>query len=265
MKNACSNNCLKAFVLIQESSLMDIIKDFIENIEQIDHNPYMIQQFYDYVKLKYKIPCEAGMLFIEKITMINIFDRFKIKIDQMNGLINRKIFLYQWIRHNHLEIQDLDLAEVIEEFRKIRSSEVPSVKKYHLMNSISMLYGKVGRDIGCDGFFPYLVYCLIKSEIKDVYAHVYLIKLFRRNYENNCKFGCSHGFNMAVGCDCLVSANWNDEDEYYITLTLSALEYIAKIEFYNLKIGSDEFDNEIVQSLKKIEIKGNLDDESFET
>lgn len=263
MKSHCSNNCIKAFVLIKESTLIEVIKDFVENLENIEANPSMIQQFYDYIRLKYKIPCEIGMLFIEKITMINIFDRLKIKIDQMNSLINKKIDLYQWIKHTHLELEDIDISEILEELRKLKITEVPSVKNCYLMNAINMLYGKIGRNIGYDGFFPYLVYCMIKSGIKDIYAHVYLIKIFRRKFEEKCKFGCNHGFNMVVSCDCLVSEDYNEESEYYITLSLSALEYIAKIEFYNLKVDINEFDNEIIQSLKRIELKGEMEDENI--
>lgn len=247
---------------MQETSLIGTIRDFVECIATIETNPQVLQQFYDYLKLKYRIPCETGMLFIEKITMLNIFDKFKIKVDHVNSLVNKKMMLYQWIRPNHLEIQELDFRRAIESLKKIGTTEVPSVKIHHLMRSITALYESVGTDVGHDGFFPYLVYCFIKSEIRDLYAHVFLMKICRRNFDQRCGFGCSHGFQTTVSCDCLFSENWGNEDGYYITTSLAAMDYIAKVEFYDLNVGMAEFDREISKRLKRMDLKNTTDDGS---
>lgn len=255
MKSNCSNNCIKAYVLIQESSLIQIINDFTNNLDSVEDNPSMIQQFYDYLKLKYKIPCEIGMLFIEKIVMINIFEKFKIKFDSMNNMVNKKILIYEWIKPEHLEIADRGFEECITRLHKITKSEVPSVKRHYLMTFMDLLYSKVGRSAGYDSFFPYLVYCIIKSQVKDIYAHFYILKVFGRQYDSSCKFGCNHGFNMTVICDCLVSGCYGSEADYYITMSLAAIDFIAKIEFYNLKIKVSDFEREIINSLKNIDLR----------
>lgn len=262
MKQLCSHRCVKAYVSMQETSLIGTIKDFVECVSTIETNPQVLQQFYDYLKLKYKVPCETGMLFIEKITMLNIFDKFKIRVDHANSLVNRKMMLYQWIKPAHLEIQELNFGDVIQSLRKIGTTEVPSVKIYHLMKSIKLLYEKIGTSVGHDGFFPHLVYCFVKSEIKDLYAHIFLMKLCRRNFDQKCGFGCNHGFQTSVSCDCLFSENWRNEDGYYITTSLAAIDYISKIEFYNLKVDMAEFDKEITKRLKKVDLKNSIDDGS---
>lgn len=252
----CDKNCDRAILSISETSLLNIIKDFLGALETINNNPPILQQFYDYLKIKFNIPCEIGMLFIEKVTMKTVFDNFKLKTDSMNSLTNEKINLYQWIAPRHLEINDIDITEILKTIRKIILTDVPSVKTYYLMSAIKILYEDVGKDLGLDAFFPYLVYCLIKANIKDIYAHIHYMAVFRRKYENKCSSECKHGFQIVVTCNCLISNDWNNEEEYYLTTTKAVIDYIAKLEFYDLKIDHDEFDKEI---LKRMNNKQNLD------
>lgn len=275
MKMHCAKRCIKAYNKIQETTLLSTIKDFLNGADLIFTNPDIFQQFYDYIQMKYAIPCEIGMLFIEKITMGDSFNDlfnispsnitpqssnnpflgFKIKVENLNYLTNDKVKLYQWIKPSHFEINSLNFSDVISCFVKIKNSTVPSVKIFHLMTGITKLYNKIGKTSGFDTFFPYLVFCLIKSNIKDLYAHIHYMNIFKRKFYNCCEKNCNHGFQICVSCDCLISQNWSNEEEFYLTASLAAVDYISKLEYYNLKIGMDEFEREISKSLKKINLK----------
>lgn len=258
MKQECSHRCIKAYTFIQGTLLISTIKDF-GFIAKGEVNSQTLQQFYEYLKLKHKIPCETGMLFIEKVTTMNIFEKFKAKSGHINGIVNKKMMLCRWIKPSHLEIRELDFGDVVEGLKGIGTTGVPSVKIYHLIESIRILYGKLGKDTGHDGLFPCLVYCFIKSEIQDLYVHVSLMKTCRRKFDQDCGFGCNHGFQVSVSCDCLFSKDWGNEDEYYITVSQAAVEYISKIEFCGLSIGMVEFDREIAKRLNSIDLKGKED------
>ncbi|KAM0681254.1 hypothetical protein GINT2_000452 [Glugoides intestinalis] len=251
----CCGNCSKAHNAILETSLVCIVNDFVANLEAIITDPSTLQQFYDYIKIKFCIPCETGMLFVEKIATKDIFDNSLFKTDNLNNLTNRKMELYDWITPMHLEIKSLDISKAISTLKKLERSDVPSVKLFYLMTSIKQLYNKVGTAADLDGFFPYLVYCFIKSRIKDLYAHIYYLNIFKRSFEQYCSSDCKHGFNVPVKCSCLLSENWKNEEDYYLTTSLAVVDYISKLEFYNLNIEQHEFDIEISNALKRIHKK----------
>lgn len=257
MKSECKGVCAKAQQTIIGTSLINAINDFLGSLETSVVDSTLMCQFYNYIKMKYYIPCETGMLFIEKITMHCMFDNFKINPNNNNVLINKKIELYQWIKPRHLEIKPTDFSKAISILKKIDSSDLPSGKIYYLMSFIRSLYEKIGKDTCLDGFFPHLVFCLIKSNIKDLYFHVQFANLFRRKYDEPCGKDCTHGFKICIECNCLVSQNWGSEEDYYITTVIAALDYIARLEFYNLKIDRSEFDREISKSLKNTADKKN--------
>lgn len=262
MKLKCSEDCKRAYISISETSLVGIIKDFLDSLETINSNPVILQQFYDYIKIKFSIPCEKGMLFVERITMDNVFKKFRLKTDSTNSLANKKMELYQWIAPRHLEINEINITKIVKILRKVESTEVPSVKIFYLMSSIKNLYEKVGRDVGLDGFFPYLVYCFLKANIQDLYAHIHYINLFKRKYDKDCSSKCMHGFQIPVECRCLLSRDWKNEDEYYLTTALAVVDYIAKLEFYNLKVDHKEFDSEISKSLQRFQTSNKKDESS---
>lgn len=262
MTQECVGNCCKSCSAIAETSLISTIRDFLESLESINNNPMILQQFYDYIKMKFNIPCEKGMLFIEKVTMNNVFRTFKLKADAMNSLANKKVELYQWIAPRHMDIKRLNFRKILDLLRKVELTEVPSVKVYYLMTAIQKLYGKVGKAAGLDDFFPYFIYCLIKANVKDIYAHIHYINLFKRKYDNSCKNECNHGFQIPVVCECLISKDWQNEEEYYLTTALAAVDYVARLEFYNLKIDHREFDENISGALHKVRPVGERDESS---
>lgn len=255
MKIQCSGRCLKAYNRVVETSLISIINDFLLGIDLIYDNPEVFQQFYDYLQMKYLIPCELGMLFIEKLTTNNLFKTFMIKVDSMNCLTNNKIKLYQWIEPRHMEIQNFDISQITKNFAKIRNSNIPSVKIFYLMEGIELLYEKIGKNSGSDIFFPYLVFCLLKANIQDIYAQLHYMNTFKRKFNKSCDLHCNHGFKFCVTCDCIFSKDWGNEEEYYLTTSLAAVDYISKLEYYNLKIDPSEFESEIVRMLENINLK----------
>lgn len=258
MKIQCSGRCLKGYNKILETTLISTINDFLKGLDSIYDNPEVLQQFYDYLQMKYQIPCEIGMLFIEKITTSSIFKMFKLRVEPMNSLTNSKIKLYQWIRPRHMEIQSFNFTEIISSFVKIKNSPVPSVKIHHLMEGIKLLYERIGKDSGLDIFFPYLVFCFIKSNLEDLYAHIHYINTFKRKFYKPCELNCTHGFQLCVSCDCLVSKDWANEEEYYLTTSLAAVDYISKLEFYNLNVEAKEFESEILKRLGNINLSDKI-------
>lgn len=97
----------------------------------------------------------------------------------------------------------------------VRESVIPSIKNFYLMNAVKNLYEKVGKDVGLDDFFPHLVYCVIECNVKEIYAHIHYINLFKRDYENGYNSECRHGFQITIECKCLISEIRASEEEYY--------------------------------------------------
>lgn len=250
MRLRCQGVCTGAIHSMSETSLVSIITDFVDTLEMTVANPTILQQFYDYIKLKFNIPCEAGMLLIEKMTMSSFFRQFQLRSDDTNILANEKMMLYHWISPRHLEIKSLEISRIVCSLRNIAETEVPSVKIFHLMKGVKRLYEKVGTTVGLDGFFPYLVYSFIKANVRDIYAHLHYTRLFRRNYDTPCSPNCPHGFQTPVSCSCLKSNDWGSEAEYYLTTSIAVVDYIAKLEFYNLKVDRREFDRRMSRNTK---------------
>lgn len=251
MKSECSNRCIRGYHAIKDSSLCEIIKDFVDNIDSLDCDNSMIQHFYDYIKIKFNIPCEIGLLFVEKITMAHMFKIIKPRVEPMNDLTNSKLLLYQWIKPMYLDIPEIEnIGFIIEPLAKLSKSIVPSVKIYYLQEFIERLYLQIGKISGHDVFFPNIIYCFIKANIKDIFVHLYILKTFRRKHYLKCSLFCNHGFNEPVGCDCLVSKFWDQESEYYVTTCIAAVDYISKMEYYSLNVDSKVFDEEIIKKLE---------------
>lgn len=270
----CKNNCTKAIILMKDTPLYEIINDFRRNMSTIENDPTVLGRFYTYIKDKYKIPCETGMLFIEKLVMSDYFDQYIKILDAQNELIESKIELYQWIKMSHLDIDKfndkenvntkclhldntisnfaVDFARV---FSKIEETDLPSIKMHYFMKAVKTLYASIGQANGADMFFPCLVYCLIKTKMKNIYLHIKFIKYFARKYDNVCEIGCKHGFKHNICCDCVHRNDWEAESEYYLVTVLAALEFIQKIEYYSLRIDLNEFDYEISRRIEKINIK----------
>lgn len=67
------------------------------------------------------------------------------------------------------------------------------------------------------------------------------MKYFKRKYNGECIQNCCHGFSIDIKCNCLVSRDFNGEEEYYIITCEAACKFIEKIEYASLKIDKNEF------------------------
>ena len=254
MKKICSNTCTVAVIQLKKTTLYSIIDEFTNNMDEILTDHTILISFYDKIISNYKIECEKGLLFVEKLIMYNVFFKFKLKSNSSNKLINQKILLYQWIQPTHLNLPNSNFKELIIHFRKMQYSNIPSVKIYYLMSGFQTMYNIMGKDIEYDKILGITIYCLIKARVKDWWLHLQFTKLFRRSYYKDCCNNCNHGFNLNIICECLVSANWHGEEEYYITTFEAALDFIEKLEYYNLNIGLEEFERNIVSKAKDLNL-----------
>ena len=139
MLEKCHNKCTRALITLKSTTLFATIQDFCNSVESIQDSPEMLRNFYEYLKTKYVIPCEAGMLFIEMLTMLDLFDKYKLRKDQKNLFVNEKMLLYQWIEPRHLDIH-IDISSLSEDFKMIETSNVPSMKITYLMKGIRKIY-----------------------------------------------------------------------------------------------------------------------------
>ena len=81
------------------------------------------------------------------------------------------------------------------------------------------------------------------------------MKVFRRGFYKACKIGCRHGFAIPICCNCMEYNNWNGEDEYYLVTAMAAMEYIEKLEYYNLNIEVGEFEEQISKKIENMKIE----------
>ncbi|KAI4291983.1 hypothetical protein PAPHI01_1257 [Pancytospora philotis] len=282
MQERCKNICTRAIVALKDGPLHRTIQDFIVSSSEIlgascgvselpDGSAWpgraqdgaraptcnqLVNQFYDYVCQKHRIPCECGMLIVERMLTLNAFDRLRQAENTHNTLVNNKIFLYKWIRSEHLEIPFAVPSAVVAAFSKIKSHALPSGKIEAYILAVQELQRSAGKAAGHDQLFSALIYALLKTQIADLEMHFLCMLKYRRRYGGPCAEMCRHGFDINVRCDCLCRSDWKDEDVYYLVMGMAALDFIAKLEFYSLKIGVAEFNLEISARIEKIQLSG---------
>lgn len=254
MREECQNACTRAAIALKGTSLLETVEDFVRNIDSIRNCPAILARFYEYMQAKYRIPCEAGMLFVEKLVMHDFFERYRRADDPQNALANEKMQLYQWICPRHLDAVGEPTDEDIVRFRRLAHTSLPSAKMHRFMQAVKSLSRSIGASCGSDAFFPSLVYCLIKAQIPDLYLHVRFMQAYRRPFYRACAPGCTHGFSQSVRCDCLQRTDWRDEEEYYLVAALAALEFIQQIEYYSLRVSLTEFNYEISNKIRKMKL-----------
>ncbi|KAI5170935.1 hypothetical protein PAEPH01_1570 [Pancytospora epiphaga] len=254
MKEKCLNACTRAIITLEKTSILLTIEDFLGNLEISTLKNDIILAFYDYIGKKYQITCEAGMLFVERVLTLHTFNTMYHEEDTRNTLINAKVALYSWLKPVHLKLEVEIPENIVKAFKRLTLSTVPTVKLNAFMHAIEGLYEIIGRKCGHDTLFSALVYCLIKSQISDLMLHFKYMKLFYRPHYGRCDVICFHGFTISVRCTCLCREDWKGEEEYYLVVALAALEYIQKIEYYNLTVSVTEFNMEISERLKSIKL-----------
>lgn len=258
MREECQNTCTRAVIALKETALSRTIDDFVENAEEISSSPALLSRFYEYIRIKYAVPCESGMLFVERLVMLRLFERFRALPDPQNALVNAKISLYAWLRPAHLGIAAEIPEAVIAAFRRIGSSGLAGAKTTHFMAGVVLLHDALGRDASPDTLFPALVFCLVRSQVRDLVHHIRIMRGPARLPLETCVSGCSHGFSVPVRCNCMFRRSVSSEDEYYLVTAAAALEFIQKLEFYSLRVGVAEFNREIGVRVEQMRIAKNM-------
>lgn len=259
MYYGCSYNCLRAALKLKNEEIFIVIRTFVNKLDLSTVNKTIIDKFYINIKRKYNIECEVGMIFVESLLMTGIYDSFFYQNDFTNIFINNKLELYQWIKPEHLEIKEIIADNIIGLFKNIGLRSLPSVKLNYFMKAVQNLYKYIGQNKSQDMFFPCVVFCMLKAQIKDIYLHVKFMKLFSRKYESQCKTkSCTHGFSIPICCMCMFRNEWNGQESYYLTMADAALQFIMTIEFYNLKITKNEFNDQLEKRLSKLNISNSI-------
>lgn len=92
------------------------------------------------------------------------------------------------------------------------------------------IYRLIGRDTDHSLFFSVFVLVLIKSQREDLQSILSFIEKFRRRFNKD-----------------------DSEVEYYLTVYRAGVEFIEKMEYYDLNITEEEFNTKIQESSKKQE------------
>ncbi|KAI5148168.1 hypothetical protein ENBRE01_0156 [Enteropsectra breve] len=255
MREKCKYKCLKAFVSMEGTPLIDEIKAFIGQQDLIAAEPGEVFKFYTHLSSRYGIFCEAAMLWVEKIVTEGLFRKYRQANNGHAHMINKKIALYQWIHPQHLNIsQPIALKNIVFLLEEMAAADQPSMKIRCYMTAMNKLYKAIGRNAGQDAFFPQLIYLFLKAEIVDLYLHVKFMYDFRRTPLKACDIGCTHGLNTDICCDCMAFSQYNNEDMYYLTTALGALDFIEKMEYCSLNINLEDFEFEITNRIKNLKI-----------
>lgn len=237
MKHKCTGVCKKAISHLRNSTLFRLVDEFTSNIDLSgsENLKKYYNDFFMYISEKYYITCETGLLFIERMIIDSLMSKYNFY--QPSTLMKEKMKLYHFVKPAHLRIDHCKkLSKIIGEIAKIGYVELPSAKTYYLMQGgVSKIY-EYNKDIEYDDLLSILVYAIIKTGQTSFTNHLTLMKYFRRGYGKKCIEKCCHGFNTNVECECMISADYNGEDEYYIVTCAAACDFIEKMEYSDLNI-----------------------------
>lgn len=172
--------------------------------------------------------------------------------DSTNELVNQKILLYRWIDPRHLEIEvgHPQVEDAIECFRAIPRRATPTEKILCIMDGVEKIHQAAGRDVGQDGMLPLVIYCIIKSAVPDIYLEIQFVVLYRRKILEQCCPDCTHNLDVHMTCSCLRRRMYCEEEAtYYLTSIQAAVDFIKRMEYYDLRISEAEFDNNIADAM----------------
>jgi Rab5 GDP/GTP exchange factor len=248
----CCRGCVRLAILLSDTSLGKTVEYFMQDIRLLKLDPAILQTFYEYVSSRYMVSCETGIAFIERVVMSNTFCMLLDTGDSVNMLVNQKMRLYRWIRPEHLEIEASEerLSECATSFLRISGPDTPTDKIDRFMRGVEELQGILGRSEGQDRMLPALIYCLIKSGTEDLYLHIRFMKTYQRRAYPPCCPGCTHGVGAEIKCSSGERRYDEQEVAYYLTTALAAAEFIEKMEFYDLRVGEEEFNENIEEAMR---------------
>nr|AGE95887.1 hypothetical protein ECU07_1710 [Encephalitozoon cuniculi] len=145
------------------------------------------------------------------------------------------------------------LEDISIRFKNISILQTPTEKISHIMGTIEELCSAVGRNEGQDKILPSIIYCIIKSSVPNIYLEVQFMAIYRRRGVEKCKEGCTHGLNIDVDCECLPSKTYCEREiGYYLTSAQAAVDFIRRMEFYDLKISEGEFHRNMMDAIELV-------------
>ncbi|KAG5859258.1 vacuolar sorting protein 9 domain-containing protein [Encephalitozoon hellem] len=252
----CRKACTKALLSLSLTPAGKTIDSFTRDIKLVRDNPALLQTFYEYISIKYGVRCEVGIGLVERMIMVNSFKQLMDIDDPANDLVNKKILLYRWIGPEHLEIENVEknvLENISEGFKGLSFLQTPTEKISCIMNIIEKLYESIGRNEGQDKILPSIVYCIIKSSVPNMYLEARFMVLYRRKHTEKCNGRCNHGLNIEVDCECLLNRIYDEREvSYYLTSVQAAVDFIRRMEFYDLKISEGEFYRNIMDAMELV-------------
>ncbi|KAM0672243.1 hypothetical protein OCOL_000901 [Ordospora colligata] len=175
--------------------------------------------------------------------------------DSTNQLINKKLILYKWIKPEHLElgINNESLEHLFPLFEAIASLSTPTEKIIHLMQIIEKLYGTIGQHENQGEMLSAIIYCIVKSSVPNIYLEVQFMVKYRRRIVDICMPECLHGIGISIHCNCPAPRMYGEKEiTYYLTSFQAAIDFIRRMEYYDLKINESEFHRNIMEAIKLV-------------
>ncbi|EJW03451.1 hypothetical protein EDEG_02216 [Edhazardia aedis USNM 41457] len=151
------------------------------------------------------------------------------------------------------EVFQTRIDDIIVEFKKITTIKLPHSKIGLIMKIFELIYSTLNVTTYDDAFSVF-IYIVIKSQIENLYLNLKYIKNYRRRKIEECKLSdCLH-FNHCQRleiCDCYISISENEYD-YYLTSFEACMVFIERLEYKNLNISKEEFDQKVLDILPQI-------------
>ncbi|WUR03206.1 vacuolar protein sorting-associated protein 9A-like protein [Vairimorpha necatrix] len=190
-------------------------------------NPSSLQDFY--ISNKSKFLCDKSLDLLEDEIFSSFYEEYFAR-HESDYLLNTKIDLYkERLLPRHLNIQERsnnlnnvidDVDNNVEIFKSIKFCKSPS----QILNKYLDFIIRNNKEVQ-DDLLNILVYTIIKSNIKDLRV---LVK-YMRDYRRRIFINCGHRIKR-------------NESEYYIKILEIALEFIEKMEYKDLNISKEEYE-----------------------
>lgn len=155
---------------------------------------------------------------------------------EKDEIIHHKIKIFRWVREKHLDIpitedNDSFLTFAQSELIKMNSYKAPRDKLICILNCCKIIYGllrHMGRGEGADGFFPILIYILIRANPPKLISNVQYIYRFRS------------------------PQHLKSEAAYYLANLMAAISFIETMDMTSLSISKEEFDSHIEATMLEL-------------
>ena len=110
---------------------------------------------------------------------------------QKNQQFNLKMRHYKFVAPEHLELNSEEVSHeklnaAQNELEKLPKVKLPQDKLVCIVNACKIIgglitFGNENQGYGADDFLPALIFCLLHSELKDVFSEISFVKLFKKS------------------------------------------------------------------------------------